>query len=478
MTVNNASNTVSYPGNGVTTVWPYPFQMPDLPSVNVAILDVATQSLTALAPGDYSITGVGTPDGGEVTYPLGVGAPITVAKRIVIWREVPFSQDLDINNQSPYFPNTLEQQLDRMVMMTQQLAEESSRSIKVVQGSTASPEDLIDQIGQTAADSAASAGASAASAAAALASENLAEKWANEAEDVPVTPGLFSAFHWAQKAFAALLAMTLPAVPVALNYIRRNAGNTAYENRTVAQVAADISAVRYDAAQGLAAPSMAFARTNIGAFGVIRIQSFPSSGTYTPHPNMLFCEVLGIGGGGSGGSKDVALGAGVSASGGGGGAGACSRSIFDRATIGASKAVTIGVGATGGAGTGTTGGTTSLGSLLTAPGGGGGQWYSGGSMGGAGAVAGTANINAGGMPGMNGVYGANGAGAHGGLGGSSAFGAASPTGVAAGGTNVAGNAGGGRGAGGTGGAGNATASVANGGSGAPGILFVFEYCSE
>lgn len=36
----------------------------------------------------------------------------------------------------------------------------------------------------------------------AAASEDLAEKWANEAEDVVVSGGLYSAFHWAQKAAA------------------------------------------------------------------------------------------------------------------------------------------------------------------------------------------------------------------------------------------------------------------------------------
>ena len=42
--------------------------------------------------------------------------------------------------------------------------------------------------------------AASASATAALVSENLAKQWAVEAEDTEVTPGLYSAYHWAQKA--------------------------------------------------------------------------------------------------------------------------------------------------------------------------------------------------------------------------------------------------------------------------------------
>jgi len=70
----------------------------------------------------------------------------------------------------------------------------------------------------------------------------LAAKWASEAEDVPVLtgPNRFSAFHWAQKALTAAASIFLPAVPVALNYLRRNATNTAYESRTPAQVIADL----------------------------------------------------------------------------------------------------------------------------------------------------------------------------------------------------------------------------------------------
>lgn len=73
---------------------------------------------------------------------------------------------------------------------------------------------------ETAAAASASAAASSASSAAtsasaadtsetnAAASETLAEKWATEAENVPVTTGLFSAYHWAQKAAASAAGMT------------------------------------------------------------------------------------------------------------------------------------------------------------------------------------------------------------------------------------------------------------------------------
>ena len=48
------------------------------------------------------------------------------------------------------------------------------------------------------------AGAASASAAAAVVSASLAEDWATEAEDTEVTPGEYSAYHWAQKAIQAM----------------------------------------------------------------------------------------------------------------------------------------------------------------------------------------------------------------------------------------------------------------------------------
>ena len=60
----------------------------------------------------------------------------------------------------------------------------------------------------SAANSAASAAASAASASAADTAKSKAQKWADEAEDVAVEPGKFSAKHWAAKAMAALSSLT------------------------------------------------------------------------------------------------------------------------------------------------------------------------------------------------------------------------------------------------------------------------------
>lgn len=105
-------------------------------------------------------------------------------------------------------------------------------------------------------------------------------------------------------------------------------------------------------------------------FTVVNIQTFTGNGTYTPTTGMLYCVAQLVGGGGGGGGASIDGGA-QSPSGSGGGGGQCAVSVFDAATIGASKAVTIGAGGAGGVGVadGVDGGTTSLGALLSVSGG-------------------------------------------------------------------------------------------------------------
>jgi len=211
---------------------------------------------------------------------------------------------------------------------------------------------------------------------------------------------------------------------------------------------------------------------------VVRDQVFTSSGTYTPHPRMLYCllECWGPGGGG-GGCDTGAANTGAAAAGGGGGS--YSYATVSRESIGTSKTVTISAGGTGGAAGNNAGnpggGDTSIGTLCIgkAGSGGGGSAGSGISVGGAGGVSGT---------GTNSIVGGNGgngsavnqgvvAGGDGGM--SRGQGARGPASTTAAGGN-AGNPN--SGAGGSGGMSyNASGAVA-GGAGGSGFAKVTEYC--
>ncbi|WP_407059284.1 hypothetical protein ACKZDW_02575 (plasmid) [Ralstonia syzygii subsp. celebesensis] len=212
---------------------------------------------------------------------------------------------------------------------------------------------------------------------------------------------------------------------------------------------------------------------------LLNVRVFTSSTTYTPTAGTNSIEVDGIGGGGAGGGVPVASGS-NSTAGGGGSAGTWGRK---RITSGFSGvAITIGAGGTGSANAaGGNGGTTSFGSLLTLPGGGGGA---------VGTVANSASMNAMGGPMSSAATGADVSSpgavglsgivlaatvAYSGQGANSQFGAGGGY-AGANSTYVqTGTSASGCGSGGAGAIGVNSGVTAAGGNGAPGLLIIREY---
>ena len=102
-----------------------------------------------------------------------------------------------------------------------------------------------------------------------------------------------------------------------------------------------------------------------GGFHSINVQTFTTSGTYTPTTGMSYCIVECVGGGGGGGSSVVSPANSYGCCGGAGGGGGYCRKVFSAASIGASQTITIGTGG----GSATNGSSTLFGSYLTADGG-------------------------------------------------------------------------------------------------------------
>ena len=124
-------------------------------------------------------------------------------------------------------------------------------------------------------------------------------------------------------------------------------------------------------------------------------QVFTSSGIYTPTNSMNYCLIEVYGGGGAGGGTQFSPTLGVGSAGGGGGSGAYSIGLFTSSQIGASQAVSVGLGGIGiTAAPGNPGGVSFVGDLITAFGGNGGNYMAtnittfGGTNGGAGGPSG------------------------------------------------------------------------------------------
>lgn len=166
MTISTTSNTTTQQGNGSNTVWNYSFLIPDANSLVVTLTLIADGTTEVLDPSVYSVTGLGNPNGGSVTYPL-TGAALSSAYNISIQRILPLTQELDLVNQGAFNPDVVESEFDNVVMMTQQLQEQIDRALAFPVGATNTPASELLTAILNAAANAASAAASAAAAEAA-----------------------------------------------------------------------------------------------------------------------------------------------------------------------------------------------------------------------------------------------------------------------------------------------------------------------
>lgn len=129
MTISTTSNTTIAQGNGLTTSFDFPFPVPTSSDLDVYFTNAAGVTVL-LAPSQYTVTGIGTADGGSVGYPIS-GSPIPSGTFLTIQRVLPYVQLTDLVNQSGFYPNVVENALDYLTMLIQQLEESSSLSLQV-----------------------------------------------------------------------------------------------------------------------------------------------------------------------------------------------------------------------------------------------------------------------------------------------------------------------------------------------------------
>lgn len=181
MTISSQTREMTATGNGVTTVFPYTFIIPDADYAYLYREEIATEVETLVSTNDYTLSGVGEDDGGNVTYNPG-GVPLPATHRLILRRVVDYVQEASISTQSGFNAAVVEQQLDLQVMMIQQLAQgsdtalgETLAAIEVLEGLVDDAEDSMDAAAASATAAATSASDAAASAADAVISAGEAE---------------------------------------------------------------------------------------------------------------------------------------------------------------------------------------------------------------------------------------------------------------------------------------------------------------
>ena len=128
MTVpSEVSKSGPYNGNGSTTVFAYGFRVVSASHLRVVRVNSDLSETVLALNANYTVSGVGNIGGGNVTI---TPAPAT-GVRIVILRNVPYTQETDLENQGAYYAETVEAGFDLAAMRDQQLAELASRALKV-----------------------------------------------------------------------------------------------------------------------------------------------------------------------------------------------------------------------------------------------------------------------------------------------------------------------------------------------------------
>jgi hypothetical protein len=118
MTVPTQIRLVEYPGDDSSTVFPYPFKVFIAADMVVTLIDGAMVETIQTLGVHYTISGLGLPQGGNVTM---LTAPAT-GETLRIERTLPLTQITDLRNQGTFLPQNIEDALDRLVMMLQALA--------------------------------------------------------------------------------------------------------------------------------------------------------------------------------------------------------------------------------------------------------------------------------------------------------------------------------------------------------------------
>ena len=120
-----------FSGTGAQTVFPFTFKTFTTGDVAVTIAD-SDGVETLLDGAAYTVSlnsNQETSPGGTITYPLS-GSPLATGSRLVITSDLDYDQPLDLPSGGNFSPLALENELDRLVMQLQQLAEQYSRALR------------------------------------------------------------------------------------------------------------------------------------------------------------------------------------------------------------------------------------------------------------------------------------------------------------------------------------------------------------
>lgn len=135
MSLSSIINRVSYAGNGSTTEFAYSYYF--LASGDLVVLlvnDTTGVVTTQVITTNYTVSGAGVEAGGAVTMNV---APAS-GETLVIYRDAALTQGVDLRENDSLPAETVEEALDRQMMVSQRTRELTERSLRLSDGFTGS----------------------------------------------------------------------------------------------------------------------------------------------------------------------------------------------------------------------------------------------------------------------------------------------------------------------------------------------------
>ena len=130
MTVVSSSNNITFAGDGVQIQFDFNFKIFREEDLAAVVRDSLGVEKQLVAGTDFKlISGPEIESGGRVSYPLS-GPPLQVGESITFYRDIAYSQELELVDNDPFSAGLLNEAFDRGVMRDQQLQEQVARSLK------------------------------------------------------------------------------------------------------------------------------------------------------------------------------------------------------------------------------------------------------------------------------------------------------------------------------------------------------------
>ena len=130
MTLLTTTSEIEYAGLLGQDTFAYTFRVDEKTDMNVTLDNVP------VAQGDFTMTGLGTANGGNVI----LNTPSVADATVLLFRVVPLTQEVDYQPFDAFPAETHEGALDKLTMITQQNAADVRRSLRFPEGDLSDPE--------------------------------------------------------------------------------------------------------------------------------------------------------------------------------------------------------------------------------------------------------------------------------------------------------------------------------------------------